>query len=244
MFKFLTQLFEKKKDPAQPKSQTMPLDTSDDVTAFFGELFKGHGMAVTMRDGWVIADNGCLIAQARFLLHNPTPGQFSVQLDFEVRSPRNPAILESCAGWGNSPREAIVTAIKRMSEGSFHVIFCALSGLHCSHCEIEEWVIAGKKRRVYLGPLSLMQAPKSVEMGAATTEIFPLFQRELEALPLSGGLHFIRFFHAESAPDATSTEVLVDGEPHIAIQDTLAKYAWTPTTGYYSLRLFLIIVDA
>jgi hypothetical protein len=241
----LRSFFKKKPMPSLPTASPgllqseMPLDSSEDVTNVFAQFFHGHGLDVSLVKGWIVADDGCLIAQARILPNSHAPDRHLVQLDLEVRSRDDVTILESIAGFGHTPREAVVDAIKAFAAGSFHVIFSALSGKRCSHCETTNWMINGLDRNVFLGPVTRRGSDEI--LGDAGW--FPFVTAEIRKLSLPRGTHSIRFYHADG-PELTITEFLIDGMPNAESEARLAKYAWTPTPNFYSVRLFLIIKDA
>src|SRR4029077_4219715 len=96
--------------------QPKPLATSKDVTTFFLELFRAHGLPCNIKDEWIVADSGCLAAQARIFLFPSTGAWKSIQLDLEVRTSSNHRIMESCGGFGKTHRDAIGDAIRNFAD--------------------------------------------------------------------------------------------------------------------------------
>jgi hypothetical protein len=116
-----------------------------------------------------------------------------IQLDVEVRTKGGHRILESCGGFGGSMHEAIGDAIMNFCNGSFHVLYSALTGRPCSHCEIETWEIGGVRRRVYISPMVCRGAGSAEEIPQA--DWFPVMRRSIQESRLSPGLHWIRLYH-------------------------------------------------
>jgi hypothetical protein len=219
-----------------------PLATSEDVTAFFLELFRAHGLPCSITGGWIVADSACLAAQARVVLHSSAPTWNSIQLDLEVRTPSGHRILESCGGFGKTLHEAIADAVKNICDGSFHVIYSAMTGQVCSHSEVENWEINEVSRRVFISPMVCRGLGSSA---MPLTEWFRVMERHIKEGQLPAGLHWIRLYHFESKTALqTVSEVLLDNEEWPDLQKALAACDWPPAlSGFYSVRIFLMVMD-
>ncbi len=218
------------------------LATSEDTTEVFLWMFQAHGLACSLREGWVVAESGDFGAQARVFVHPAGSAMCSIQLDVEVRTATGHRIIESCGGFGSSLHAAIGDAIKSFCDGSFHVIYSALTGEPCSHCEIEDWKIGGIPRRVYISPMVCRgQGSPGENPGTAW---FDQMEQHIKRSSLPAGLHWIRLYHLECPTAKTTNEVLLDNKPWTDLQTQLGSYAWPPpVNSYYSVRMFLVIMD-
>lgn len=222
-----------------PKPRT--LATSEDATAMFADLFRGHGLPVELRDGWIVAQSGCLLAQARVHLGAQRPAQSLIQLDLEVVARDGSKILESALGIGENLHEAIRNGVQALAEGSFHVIFAALTGQSCSHCDQEEWTVAGLAKTAYIGPVTGRGGEGAGQ--PPSIEWYGPLEAKIRTLPLGPGLHWFRFYHAEPPGSAPISEALANNLPHPELEALLAAYAWPKTGRFYSIRLFIILGD-
>lgn len=217
------------------------LATSEDATVAVGELFRVHGLPVDLKDGWVVARSGVLRAQARVFVRPTQQTHHQVQLDVQVVGPNGVDILESVAGFGSTLHAAILEGISSFAQASFHVIFSALTGKPCSHCDIEEWLIGGVPRTVFLGMIT-SRAEKG-DNGPERMGWFQVVEAAIKNLQLSTGTHWIRFYHAELPKGESVNEAMLDNVSHSVLQSALASFAWPKTESFYSDRLFLIICD-
>lgn len=217
-----------------------PLANSEDATKVFLALFQGHGLPCGFKNGWIVGDSGCLVAQARVFTHSQTPALCSIQLDLEVKLPSGTSILESCAGLGGSLHSAIGDAIKNLCDGSFHVLFSAFTGQSCSHCEIETWEINGRSRRVFIGPMVARMMPAGE---LPSTDWFSEMTQDIKKAHPAHGLHWVRLYHAESPNANPTSEVLLDNQEWPELQNRMASYSWPKKNYFYSVRIFLVITD-
>lgn len=220
------------------KEQPRQLATAEDATAFLAELFTEHGLPVAIRDGWLWSNSCRFKGQARIFMKHGSPPQGAIQLDVDITTADGRTILESVAGIGATMHEAILNGLRAYAEGSFHVIFSALTGRHCSHCDIETWSIGGVTRRVFLGPITT-RGVRNRE-NPKPNDWFPAAEAQIKALPLDQKLHWIRFYHAEIENRDPINEVLLDNEPS-SLRDVFEKHTWPKSQGFYSVQLFIIV---
>jgi hypothetical protein len=218
------------------------LESSEDTTAFFLELFRGHGLPCCLRDGWIVADDGCLTAQVRIFTISSTGNRICIHLDLDVRLPTGQSLLESCAGVGGTRSEAIADAIRNIADGSFHVIFLALTGRSCSHCEIESWRVGEVERQVFISPMVCRgHAPLDDPF---FREWFSTMQEAIQATGLAPGIHWIRLYQFKASFMDPVSEALLDNDDWPEIQRMLARLSWPPADWFYSVRIFLLMKDA
>ncbi|CAN5326050.1 DUF6348 family protein [soil metagenome] len=215
-----------------------PLATSEDATNVFLELFRGHGLSCHIENGWIVADSACVLARATILPGRTTP-QFTVQLDVDAIFPSGARICESCAGIGLTLHDAIGESIVNFCNGPFHVIYSAATGQPCSHCDNEEWMFGSDSRRVLISPV--VTRGLSEENQSLSQEWFSWVANQLPRGPLSEDMHWFRLFHGQF-PGGVESEALVNNEPSADLQYALDQYPWPVAQGYYSVRIFLIIL--
>lgn len=224
------------------KSPARQLFTSEDATSFIGDLFRAHGLECGVISGWIVPKTQEFIAQARVFVHDETSRFSNVQLDFDVRTTDHAEILESCGGFGKTRPLAIADAMQNMANGSFHVLYSALTQQPCSHCEIEKWTIDGIPRTVYVGPMvTRSNQPTSVRF---PTEWFASLKTQIESRALDQKIHWIRLYHMQMEKGESISECLIDNQPDEALQSTLHKCDWPTPQGFYSVRVFLMIAKS
>ena len=215
--------------------------TSEAVTSFFLHLFRDHGLPSQLIDGWVTADSGCLKARARVFKGKMAADHCTVQVDLEIVAPGIPSLLESSAGLGPDWNGAVLEALRQLCDGSFHVIFSALSGHSCTHCETETWEIGGTRRQVIIGPS--MTRASAPDRDALQPGWFQWIERSIQKMDLRPGFHWIRLYHCESTITKTLTEALLNNGPCQFLEEALASYQWPAAKEFYSVRLFMIVRD-
>jgi hypothetical protein len=233
MHPLLRKLFGRSQPPKPP-------ETSEEVTRVFLELFRAHGLEASLADGWIVAESVGLAAQARVFSRALRHEVFSAQLDFDVRATalagRN--ILESCGGFGISVGLAVGDAIRNLCEGSFHVIFSALTGQACSHCEVEDWVVDGRPRKLFIGPI-VGRGPETPR-----ADWFAAMELAIGGTAMPPGFHWLRLYHAEIPGGEPTSEALLDNEHCPTLQMALGSLEWPRSENFASVRLFMIITDA
>lgn len=229
----------KQKFSPPPKAALAPPTTNAEATEFLAELFAGHG-APCRRDGaWIVGPHDCLRAQARLLIQAHPTGRHAVQLDVECHARDGAMILESCAGFGTTSRDAVSDAFRSFCDGAFHVFYAAFTGGRCSHCDVEQWTIAGRPRDVFLGSITTRHT--RADQDQIPGEWFEQMKEAILALPLDDATHAIRFYHGEFHASPAINEVLLDNADCPPLLQTLTTYAWPRANEFYSVRLFLII---
>jgi len=216
-----------------------PLATSEDATKAFQMLFESHGLPCKLIDGWVRAD--CLKAQARVSL-TQHPNNFIANLELEIQTRAGQQIFEMFVGIGPTVHDAIGDSIKNCCLGSFHVLYAAVTGLPCSHCDIREWEIGGIRRKVHIGSLlSRGIAPSDLLSQQWCEFLFDLLRNS----ELPGGLHWIRFFHG-ALPGGVmrEDEAMLDNFAWPKAMEELASFPWSQSEQYRSQRLFIMLEDA
>lgn len=218
-----------------------PIIDAESATEAFLVAFQGHGWRCALRGGKIVPEVENFVAQAQLTSRQEVNGTYSVQLDLVIHLREGPTIIESCGGFGKTLDLAGLDAFQNFSTGSFHELFAALTGLPCSHVEIETWEIAGKERQVYLGAIT---GRSNIKGWLPFTEWFHHIEPEIRKLDLSPDLHWLRLYHGQVGEKTFSDEALLDNHPSSHLQACLEAFPWPKADGFYSVRIFMVIKTA
>jgi hypothetical protein len=225
-------------EPSYPPQ--LPVSTEDCNRLLF-DAFVNHGLDCQFENGLTISKNGRIGARSYLYDMGCVNHTYFVQLDVVIRTYDGYVVAEACGGFGDSYGEAVFDAFHAMLAGSFHVLFNALTGESCRHCEVEDWEFENGPRRVHQsGFLERVSSPDGQEGSIFAPFRGPIIDR-LKELSLSDDMHWIRVFQALSVSGPLVSEVLLDNEPCDELQDWLASQSWPNVAQYCSTRLFLII---
>lgn len=134
---------------------------------------------------------------------------------------------------------ALANAFQNFCINSFHVLLSALCGVdEPDQVSVETWRIGGTDDTAVIG-----------HMGARATEggnvpipdgLFQAIEHAIRSDALLPRLHWFRFF-VGMAGDKPTFESLHQNEPWAPGLETLQSLSWPTGTGYYSVRLFLML---
>lgn len=221
--------------PVAPSRDATPESQVADALV---ELLERHGVPCDRHDDSV-ALNGRLPA----LRGHWTPQQHHSRLDIEVRLDRDTNLLESFAGRPTTdPPSALGDAFHNFCVNSFHGLLSALWGIdEPEQITVETWTIGGMPFTAIIGNLGTRgttDEPASIADG-----LFDALARAIRQQPLPPQLHWFRFFVGRVG-DAPTFESLQDDEPWEPAIATLKAMPWRTSTGYCSVRLFLMLKPA
>lgn len=213
---------------------------NNSLMAFLAGMFTSHGAHAFRSADWVVVDGGKLFVRASHFHHQKSASNHVLQTDFFCMTACGQLIIESFAGIGPDEQSARMDACKSFQDSSFHALFTALLDRPCEHVDKENWNIGGTLRAVTFGWLRTRgQFPLDL-----WPPIFESIQPQIEALSLTPGLHWIRYFYSHMPGDSPTIEVLVDNEPSEALISAVSMLPWPSSNDFYSVRLFFIIQDA
>lgn len=207
---------------------------------FLVGMYRGHGAIASRVGNWVCVDGGSLFTRAAHFDHRQHPGGYILQADFVTLAAGGHHIVESFGGIGTDFTTALEDACKSFQDATFHALFVTLLGHPCEHVERERWLVAERPRIMTFGWLR-MRGPFPIE---DWPPMFERFRKHMEALPLTSGLHWGRYYYGHLPSSEPVTEVLIDNEPHKELQSELANSSWPASDEFYSGRLFFVIQDA
>lgn len=112
----------------------------------------------------------------------------------------------------------------------------------CDQVEIEEWTIAGKRRRVTLGSMGVQSW--SAEPFTPPRHWFPAIEAAIKDADLPPGTHWFRCYYGQVDHKPAAIEALLDNEHWLPIIETMTKFDWPTHSHFYSVRVFGVIQDA
>jgi hypothetical protein len=207
------------------------------------QAFTKHGIQTYEKDGVLFVPAGSLEIESRVTTIPSNSGKHVVRVDVATYSSRLGVkpIVESFAGIGDSPSEAVLSAFVKFLLGTFHVLIEALSDHSCNENQGEwfDWRFNEKSWRVCCGPV-ISQSELS---GESITKECSDFFKALEPLYLrhvKSGTHWIRIFVCAFQGKLQKVEVLLDNEPWIEAEDLAWSWGWVTPDAYTTARHFSI----
>ncbi|MGC4015588.1 MAG: DUF6348 family protein [Luteolibacter sp.] len=213
---------------------------NEKLMGFLSGMYEAHGTSVVRSGNWLVLGDGRLLSRVARFDSPDEEGRSSLQMDVVTVVSRGRHIVESFAGLGATPDEALEDACVNFRDSTFHALYSALLDPACDHVDRDSWIIDSIPREVTLGWLRLRgHFPKE-----HWEPIYAAIRGQMEGASIGRGLHWVRYFYAHIPGREPATEVLVDNEPVEAFQEQLAAFPWPDTEATYTARLFFIIQDA
>ena len=199
-------------------------------------LMQAHGVAYQIEREWVVP-NGALPAIRASWFPRTESGVLEVEVLLE-----NKSIVNECFAGIGAGEAAISDAFQNFTTNSFHVLLAAFwNRVDPQQVTTEEWVVSGKSFRAYIGNFGTRG---SVGIKPSVpSELFPAIQSAIEREPLSQDWHWVRHFFCDVKGERTY-EALLDNQPWEAGIESMRSIAWVKSTGYYSVRNFLVLRPA
>lgn len=215
------------------KKKAVPDQTSTRPAEFLLNLFAGHDIECTTYDGWVVPDGEFPAIQAKWF-----PRESSGVLEIRIFV-REDVIIEECFAGIGSGDVGLQDGLKNFTINSFHVLLAALwKQTDATQVSTEEWNIGEKRYTAYIGNFGT-RGSEGVTL-EIPSDLFAKIEKLIKGAPLSEDIHWFRFFFCNVAEEHT-IEALKDNE----IWDTglrcLDDVQWAKSSGYYSVRLFIIL---
>ncbi|MBL0185684.1 MAG: hypothetical protein IPP97_08135 [Candidatus Obscuribacter sp.] len=213
------------------------IDTNQELNQALCELFTGHDI-----DCEVNVDHLAFKNKAGLKLW----GEFTeapagnIRLNIHIEMPDGRTLVESFVGFASSQQPATANAFLYFCVADFHVLLNTFFG-PCQHEDqvtIEEWVIAGVKRKVICGNV----IPRQVGNSELTFDCFQNLQSVVEAAQLDDRMHWIRLFYGQKDNQPLAHELLLDNQPWEPHQSQVPQWKWAQQQDFYSMRMFLTIL--
>jgi hypothetical protein len=204
------------------------------------DMYQSHSAEPVRLGNWIATNEGKVLSRVSLYVDRAEPGNFQIQTDFITLCAEGQHIVESFAGIGDDLTSAIKDACENFQESSFHVLLTTLSGQHCDHVDRERWTVGGWERNVTFGWLRMRGKMPMDDW----PPIFDEIRSQVRSLPLSPGLHWMRYFYCRLPGSEPVMEVLLDNKTQEELQVRAAGMPWPQTDSVYTARLFFVIQDA
>ena len=224
---------------AVPPDFAYPLPDAQ-LMGFLVDMYRAHGATAVQAGNWVCIDHGRAFTRAAYFDIRRHPKNLILQTDFIIITEDGNHIAEAFAGIGTNLSSALQDACKGYQDCSFHALFVTLLGQPCDHVECETWMIDGISRDITMGRLRI----RGVLPHEMWPPVFEGIKRHVQNFPLTGGLHWCRYFYASHPVESPMIEVLVDNETCEPLQSLAADLPWPKTEKFYTVRLFFTIHDS
>jgi hypothetical protein len=203
------------------------------ITDYLSKLFNEHGVACVVHDNWVVPNS--VLPSLRALWY---PDESHGRLDVQVLV-RRKLVIEECFGGAGQGDTGLRDALINFTVNSFHVLLAALWGKNDpDQVTTEEWVIDRARYTAYIGKFGTRTFADAT--AHVPPELFEAIAAVIKREPLVGDPHWFRLFFCNYANNFTF-EALKDNEDWPAGLRCLEAAAWERGSGYYSVRLFILL---
>lgn len=203
------------------------------VTQIMINLLEEHGVSVQTFDDWIIPYGQFPAMRTNWLEHE-THGR----LDVEVMLEDKRIITESFAGIGVG-NAGVLNAVQNFSVNSLHVFLAAFwKQNNNTEVTIEQWQIAGKTYTAYIGNIG--QRNDLNYSPALPVDFFSSIEQAVLQYKPNHDLTWYRVFFCDFKGEQTF-EALAENQDWIEGLDALKRLHWELSSGYYSVRNFIIL---
>lgn len=207
-----------------------PISIKDQLSA----LMTSHDVPFHIEEDWVVPFGQLPAIRAIWY-----PREQSGVLEVEVLLAQEQVIIECFAGFGTGS-DAINDAIHNFCVNSFHVFLAAFwHQVDDNQVLVEDWIVNQQHFSAYIGNFgrrsNLLTEPNIPD------RLFLDVQNAIEADVLAQHPHWFRVFFCNVSGDFTF-EALHNNEIWEKGLNALRLIDFEKADGYYSLRLFLILV--
>ena len=203
------------------------------VTQIMIDLLEEHGVSVQTFDDWIVPYGKLPAMRANWLEHE-THGR----LDVEVMLEDKRIITESFVGIGRG-NEGVLNAVQNFSANSLHVFLAAFWKQNDpTEVTIEQWQIAGKTYTAYIGNIG--QRSDLNNSPAPHSEFFSSIEQAILKHKPARDFAWYRVFFCDVKGEQTF-EALAENQDWADGLDALKRLSWEPSSGYYSVRNFIIL---
>ncbi|THJ33015.1 hypothetical protein E8K88_10485 [Lampropedia aestuarii] len=214
------------------------------ATHYLTSSLDGHGLAHTTVGEWLEVDQRAAHMQVQ-VFEKPHIGQASmVVLELQVHAAilGEAPLVETFAGFGATPEDAVRYAFVRLLEGCFHPIIEALTSHQCEAGQAETEVWTGPadngspQWQAFIGPLQ----PQGD--GEPLVDVYLDIFDELKTLltHTASNAHWLRVYLCTSANKLQAVEVLLDNQPWEAGANLLQSIEWPKGEAFAALRHFVL----
>jgi hypothetical protein len=209
-----------------------------DLARFLHEALGAHGVEATREDDTLLLTGTDMRLSAAIVSEQTFPTHATVQLDARFQIGPGRTIVESCAGVGRDVPDAVENAKRSFTANALHVLLAAFANVAHDQVTEEPWESGRHRFRAVLGSVTGRGQPPA---GGSPTGWLADVRQVVRAASLPLRTHWLRVYCARSAGTDHVTEALLDNEPWPELAARLAAFAWPPTDGFYSVRIFLVL---
>lgn len=214
------------------------------ATHYLQAALKEHGLSYKLAGEWLEVDQRAAHMQAQ-VFEKPDVGQARmVVLELQVHAAilGEAPLIETFAGFGATPEDAVRYAFARLLEGSFHPIIEALTSHQCETGQAETEVWTGPadngspEWQAFIGPLQ----PQGD--GDPLVDVYLDVFDEMKTLltQTASNAHWLRIYICTSANKVQAVEVLLDNQPWEAGTELLLSIEWPKSQAFAALRHFVL----
>ena len=206
------------------------------ATKLIAQLFVNHGVEVAQQGNIIDFIHKNMNMQVNCFLHDHDNQSQSIQLDVVLHYGIKP-IIESFSGLGDDKMAMVENAVQNFIVSTFHILLSVFfSDEFDNQVEKERWQIGGRQFEMTIGDfVSRGEVPKTLG-----TAWFDEYQKEVQKLPLSDGVHWLRLYYGQADKQAIAYEALLDNEHCQEIMPLVENFSWQPSENFYSIRVFLV----
>jgi hypothetical protein len=213
----------------------------EETNQLLKQLFEAHGLSATIQGDWLLFQEECIKVNGEIMGERRQKQGLIIQLDIRVQV-QDKTIIESFAGMGDSIEKALENGLQNFAANSLHVFIGAFFDPKDARVIKELWSIGGQKRPVIIGQLGIRgKVPTENNVHLAW---FKHFEAKIKETQLTEGLHWVRLYYAQMNERQMACEILLDNEPWKHMQKEMAGIDWPKSQDFYSLRIFLILLEA
>jgi len=208
---------------------------------FFVHWLQEHGETniVVDANGVGLQGNPTRLSSSLYGYEQHTNGEFTAELEFDVRMPDGRKIVEFVAGSGKSLEIAENDAKVNFIVSTFHVVYRSFLNPNDAHQTEEKITINGQPRLLVLGD--------TMTRGQTTNnapDMFPLragFRTMLASQPLSTQTHWIKIIYANNHSNVMMCAVTLDNQDSPALTEAVKKLDWPRRETFYMAKQFLVV---
>ncbi len=212
----------------------------EELSDFLGRLLVAHGVDAAKHDGWLLADDRLPAMRGEWFASDTH--ESLGQLDISVALPDGRVIKECFVGFGEG-LGGCKDALQTFVQGCFHVLLGALwDSADEDRLNLEPWTISSRRWNAYFSNFTTRVVGD--EDLSLPPDAFDAVETALKSENLDPGPHWVRTFYCNLGKYEHCIEALLDNEDWTAGSRALSKVAWPKRKDYYSVRNFLMLVDA
>lgn len=212
-------------------------------------LFEAHGIPTCEETGALFfSEYPDFRAEAEIFRESQVSDGHSLQLDIRFDLAPGRQIIESFAGLGITPEDALQDAFQNFARCSLPVLLAALFNHSHPSVVVEEWQIGGEKRHIVIGDLTIKTLHPKSDLETLQSTLNTLWATQVEPqikhLVLGPETHWVRVYFAQNHGKHVVLEVLRNNQDWDELKTPLTSLAWPLHQDFYSCRIFFMVLGA